>query len=152
MTRLLALLILAATLAGCTMPKLPALPAPAPTPDAEALFWARYAVLDAPYDAMIAQINAPDWADPAWRDELARRADVWREAVEALRTMEQPTGERWADAWPTIRAALDEYAYAAGAVESAATANDPALMGPVKDRLIDGVNLMHEAMRLLEDK
>ena len=76
--------------------------------------------------------------------------EVWRAAIDEMREMDQPAGARWAGAWPTIHAALDEYAYSAGAVESAAEANDPALLGPVKDRLINGVNLMYEAMRLLE--
>ena len=44
---------------------------------------------------------------------------------------------------------MDEYAYAAAAVENTAAMNDPLLMQDVRQRLVNGVNLTAEAMRLL---
>ena len=152
--RIIALLLLAALLTGCRAVFVPvpvdldALPA-APPQDAATLFRERYDALDAPYDAMVAELNAPAWDDPNWRAELARRAAVWRAAIEALQALEQPAGAAWAAAWPALQAGLAEYHYAAGAVESAASTNQPVLLEPVRARLINGVNLVNEAMRLL---
>lgn len=142
--RLIAIALIAIILTGCA-----ALPAPTPTPDAEAVFVALYEGLDVPYAAMMAQLDAPAWDDPAWRDELARLAEAWRTSIDALATTGQPAGTRWAKAWPVLQEALSEYDYAAGAIESAAEANEPALMEPARGRLLNGVNLMHEAMRIL---
>ena len=142
--RLIAIALITILLTGCAAP-----PAPTPTPDAEATFVALYDGLDAPYAAMMAQLDAPAWDDPAWRDELARLAEAWRTSIDALATTGQPAGTRWAKAWPVLQEALSEYDYAAGAIESAAEANEPALMEPARGRLLNGVNLMHEAMRIL---
>ena len=156
--RILALLLAALLLAGCRVVFVPApvdtsalaLPAPTPAPDeAVATFLELYDALDAPYLAMYAQLDVPAWDDPEWRAELARTAAAWRSAIEALQEAEQPAGERWAAAWPVLQEGLAEYHYAAGAVENAANANAPALMEPARARLVNGVNLVTEAMRIL---
>jgi hypothetical protein len=168
MQRAFALLLAALLLTGCRVVFVPVpvdvagltAPTPAPTLSPESLgalgpmdgrlaFKAHYDALDAPYMALRVLLEQPAFDDPAWRDATAGAAVEWRTAIEALRDMEQPQGTAWAAAWPVLQQALDEYHYAAGAIESAAKTNQPSLMEPVRARLINGVNLINEAMRLL---
>ena len=150
--RILILALAALLLTACKpIAAPPPLPTPSPTPDPVALFKARYAALEAPYDALAAQMETFAFDSPEWRAETVRLAQEWRAAIEALRDTPQPEGDTWAAAWPVLQQALGEYLYVAGAVENAATANDPTLIDTARGRLVDGVNLMYEAMRLLED-
>lgn len=112
-------------------------------------FLAKYDALEAPYDALTAHLNAMAFDDPDWRAETVRLAQEWRTAVDDLRRMPQPQGAPWVKAWPALMQAMDEYAYVAGAVENAAATNQPLLMQDVRSRLVNGVNLTAEAMRLL---
>ena len=162
MKRLAIFFVVSILLSGChyvVVPvPVPVVVAPTPTPDITSAlgsqqvyetFLAKYDALDEPYNALYVQLDAIDFNDPEWRAETERLAQEWRAAIDDLRNMPQPDGKRWVEAWPVLMQALDEYAYAAGAVEAAATANDPVLMEPARERLINGVNLTHEAMRLL---
>lgn len=133
-------------------------PTPTPSPDLTGAlgtqadrdtFKAKYNALDVPYKALYAQLDAINFSDPVWRDKTTQAAQAWRAAIDDLRNMPQPQGTRWDAAWPVLMQGLDEYAAAAGAVESATTMNDPVLMEPARGHLIDGVNLVGEAMRLL---
>jgi len=132
-------------------------PAEAPPPPmGERVEWdtfaARYDALDAPYQKLIAHLNAADFDNPEWRIETVRLTQKWRETINALREMKQPHGERWTAAWPVLMRAMDAFAYAAGAIENAAAMNEPMLMEPARERLIDGANLTGEAMRLLDGR
>ena len=152
--RIAALLLAALLLSACAL-RLPAapppLPTPTPTPDPVALFLARYEAMEALYNALAAQLETFAFDSPEWRGETIRLAQRWRAAIEKLQETPQPAGANWSAAWPVLQEALGEYLYVAGAVESAATANDPTLLGTARGRLVDGVDLMYEAMRLLEE-
>lgn len=141
--RIVTILLAAILLTGCTMPT------PAPTPTPAPSFADAYEALDAPYLALDAHMRVMAFADPDWRAETVRLAQAWRQAIDALRDMPQPEGEQWAEAWPVLQAGLDEYALAAGAIENAAAQNQPALMEPARGHVIEGVNLVSEALRLL---
>jgi hypothetical protein len=165
--RYVALLVALVALTGCTVLFIPVpLTVPAkpmimatPTPDAAqfgtateyAEFTAKYNALDAPWKALQGHLQAQDFADPVWRTETAQLASDWRSVIDDLRNMPQPSGERWVKAWPILLQGLDEYAYAAGAIENATKSNDPVLMEPARAKIIDGVNLISEAMRQLGD-
>jgi hypothetical protein len=166
--RYVALLVALFALTGCTVVfipiplTMPARPVTAvtQTPQAAQLgtateyaeFTTKYNALDAPWAALQAHLQEPNFEDQTWRNETAQLAGDWRVAIDALRNMPQPSGERWAQAWPLLMQGLDEYAYAAGAIENAAKSNEPMLMEPARGKIIDGVNLIGEAMRSLSDK
>ncbi len=142
--RIVIVLLTAILLTGCAMPT------PAPTPTPAPSFVDAYEALDAPYLALNEQMNAIAFNDPDWRAETERLAQEWRQAIDVLRDMPQPEGAQWVEAWPVLQAGLDEYAKAAGAIENAAAQNQPALMEPARGHVIEGVNLVSEAMRLLQ--
>ncbi len=150
MQRAFALLLAAMLLTACRPVTVPQLPAPKPTPNAVVAFLTLYEALDVPYKALSEQFATEDYSDPIWRATTVERAAEWRAAIGALQAAEQPEGEKWAAAWPVIQQALGEYEYVAAAVGNAAAANDPTLTLTARGRLVDGVNLMYEAMRLLK--
>lgn len=142
--RIVTILLAATLLTGCTMPT------PAPTPTPAPSFADAYEALDAPYLALDAHMRIMAFDDPDWRAETVRLAQEWRQAIDALRDMPQPEGAQWVEAWPVLQAGLDEYALAAGAIENAAAQNQPALMESARAHVIEGVNLVSEALRLLQ--
>lgn len=162
MLRLAAITLLALLLAGCQVIVIPvpivrkATPAPVaqatppPAAPAGADFAANYAAVQAGFDALRVQLDAPAYADPAWQAETIRLAQEWRTAIDTVRAMPQPEGEAWAAAWPLVMAAMDDFAYSAGAVEGAAEQGNQSLLLPVYAKLANAINLMTEATRILE--
>ena len=145
------LLLAALLLTGCTVPAAPPLlPTPSPTPDALAVYRAAYAEFQDAYLTLARRMDSPRYEDATWRAETARLAREWRGTVEALQAAEQPAGAEWAQAWPLIQDAMDEFIYVAGAVENAAEQNNEWLTLPARERLANGVNLLVEAKRIVE--
>ncbi len=115
----------------------------------QAEFMLRYNSLGEPWHELRPKLEDPHWDDPAWRAEVARLAKTWRGKISDLRDLQQPTGEAWVKAWPVLLQGLDEYNYVAGAIQTAAETNEPALLEPMREHLLNGINLLGESMRLL---
>ena len=156
--RTIALFLAAFLLAGCALrlpAAAPALPPPTPTPDAAAAFEAAYADVTAAYNAISAEMARPDleaaFADPAFRGRVQTLAAEWREAANTVRYMEQPAGDKWAQAWPRITDAMAEFAEVASVTETAARENNPLLLLPGAGKLSAAMALLGEAMGILEE-
>lgn len=153
--RTLLFVLLALLLAGCTMPAAsPPLPTPAPDPVAE--FRAAYAEFRAAYTAIAAKMERADMAtafdDPTFRADVLKLAQEWRAAANTVRYLEQPEGEKWAQAWPRIQDAMEEFASSASVIEQAAVDNNPFVLLGGGGRLGAAMALLNEAMVILEDE
>lgn len=147
-------LLAALLLAACTMPAAPpSLPTPTPTPDPEAAFDAAYADVEAGRAALKAAMQGVDpnegLGDATQRAEIQRAAAEWRTAINALRYLEQPEGEKWERAWPRIVDAMAEFAFLASLIESAARDNNVFVLYQGSGRAEAAVALLDEAMAIL---
>lgn len=130
---------------GLTVPDL----APAPADS----FETAYAEVQRTYDAIAAAMQSPgfdaSFEDADFRAQVVTLAQEWRAASNGVRYMPQPDGEQWATAWPRIVDAMDEFAYVASLIESAARENNRFIMLPGMGRLDMANALLTEAMTIL---
>lgn len=180
MLRTITMLVLASLLAGCTTVFVPipvpvndrgiALPAAtltevptatsteepteqaADVPADVALYKERYAAFESTYKAMADHMEAMSFGDAAWRDETARLALAWHDAIDALQATTCPEEDTWHKACMMMSTAMMSFGYAAADTERAARENNPTALSTVRSEMIKGTTLLTDAMNLLKDK
>ncbi len=115
-----------------------------------ALYKERYATFESTYNALSAHMESMDFTDAAWRDETARLALEWHDAIDVLQATTCPEGDMWNKACMMLKTAMMSFGYAAGNTERAARENDPTALSTVRSDMIKGTTLLTDAMNLLK--
>jgi hypothetical protein len=95
-------------------------------------------------------MESMDFNDAAWRDETARLALEWHDAIDVLQATDCPEGDTWNKGCMMIKTAMMSFGYAAGNTEQAARENDPTALATVRSDMIQGTTLLTDAMNLLK--
>ena len=169
MLRTMTMLVLATLLSGCTTVFVPvpvpvndrgiALPAAPPTDATEAaadepadvaLYKERYNAFESAFNALSAHMESMSFDDAAWRDETARLALEWHDAIDVLQATNCPEGDTWTKACMMLKTAMMSFGYAAANTEKAARENDASALSTVRSDMIKGTTLLTDAMNLLK--
>jgi len=122
----------------------------ADVPADQALFIERYDAFEKAFTALSAHMEAMSFDDAAWRDETARLALEWHDAIDAMQATTCPEADTWHKACMMINTAMMSFGYAAGNTEQAARENDPTALSTVRSDMIKGTTLLTDAMNLLK--
>lgn len=111
-----------------------------------ALFRDRYAEFERTYNAISSQLETMAFGDPAWREETARLALEWHDAIDRLRATTCPVGGAWATVCPGVDSAMAHFGFAAGDIEKAARENNLNYMANVRSQLLQGATFLTDAL------